>query len=168
MGYSDSDYAGDASSRKSLSGYVFMFCGASIVAGCKQQDIVAQSTCESEFVGLGVCAKEALYLRQFFTEINSWDAAKPVIILGDNSCANALTVDPVFHAKTKHIDIRYKMVKDEVAKGRVGIAKVDTKYNLADLFTKPLGRDRFKCLRRQILGMPDDSETPLWVFIEDV
>eukprot|EP00958_Prasinococcus_capsulatus_P012025 scaffold1198_cov385-Prasinococcus_capsulatus_cf.AAC.1 len=60
------------------------------------------------------------------------------------------------------------MVKDEVAKGRVGIAKVDTKYNLADLFTKPLGRDRFKCLRRQILGMPDDSETPLWVFIEDV
>eukprot|EP00958_Prasinococcus_capsulatus_P025284 scaffold4194_cov312-Prasinococcus_capsulatus_cf.AAC.1 len=62
MGYSDSDYAGDASSRKSLSGYVFMFCGASIVAGCKQQDIVAQSSCEAEFVGLAVCAKEALYL----------------------------------------------------------------------------------------------------------
>eukprot|EP00958_Prasinococcus_capsulatus_P027514 scaffold5585_cov430-Prasinococcus_capsulatus_cf.AAC.1 len=68
-----------------------MFCGASIVAGCKQQDIVAQSTCEGEFVSLAVCAKEALYLRQFFTEINSWNDAKPVIILGDNSCANALT-----------------------------------------------------------------------------
>eukprot|EP00958_Prasinococcus_capsulatus_P029638 scaffold7580_cov901-Prasinococcus_capsulatus_cf.AAC.1 len=161
-GYSDADFAGDPMTRRSLSGYCFTMNGGAIVAGAKQQSCVAQSSCESEFVALSVTCTEALWLKQLLEDLDSWDPDTPVIIYGDNSCANQLAKDPIQHSKCKHIDRRYKHIRDEVMKRRVGIAKIESRLNLADMFTKPLSRARFRSLARRLLGMPPEDKAVKW------
>mmetsp|Transcript_7697 Transcript_7697/g.28359 ORF Transcript_7697/g.28359 Transcript_7697/m.28359 type:complete len:1164 (+) Transcript_7697:1563-5054(+) len=161
-GFSDSDYAGDIGDRKSLTGFVFMWNGASVNANSKKQTSVALSTCEAELYALTRTTQEALFIKHFLTELKVWNSNEPMTIMGDNSCSIQLTKDPVHHPKVKHIAVKYFFIRDEVKKGSVKIEKVETTYNLADLFTKPLGRDRFRFLARQILGMLPEDKTTSW------
>ncbi|GJV26794.1 hypothetical protein Tco_1383242, partial [Tanacetum coccineum] len=77
------------------------------------------------------------------------------------TAAIAISCNPVQHSHTKHIDVRYHFIKEQVEKGIVELFFVGTEYQLADLFTKALSEDRFKSLVRQ-LGMrcltPDELE----------
>ncbi|GJV13976.1 retrovirus-related pol polyprotein from transposon TNT 1-94 [Tanacetum coccineum] len=77
------------------------------------------------------------------------------------SAAIAISCNPVQHSRTKHIDVRYHFIKEQVEKGIVELFFVGTEYQLADLFTKALSEDRFKYLVRR-LGMrcltPDELE----------
>ncbi|GJS70468.1 retrovirus-related pol polyprotein from transposon TNT 1-94 [Tanacetum coccineum] len=79
----------------------------------------------------------------------------------DSKAAIAISCNPVQHSRTKHIDVRYHFIKEQVEKGIVELFFVGTEYQLADLFTKALSEDRFKYLVRR-LGMrcltPDELE----------
>ncbi|GKF38191.1 hypothetical protein Tco_0118252 [Tanacetum coccineum] len=79
----------------------------------------------------------------------------------DSKASIAITCNPVQHFYTKHIDVRYHIIKEQVEKGIVELFFVGTEYQLADLFTKALPEDRFKYLVRR-LGMrcltPDELE----------
>ena len=68
----------------------------------------------------------------------------------DNTSAISLTKNPIQHSKTKHIEIRHHFIRDHVRKGDCEIKFVKTKNQLADLFTKPLVRDRFNKLRKKL------------------
>nr|GFB31448.1 hypothetical protein [Tanacetum cinerariifolium] len=70
----------------------------------------------------------------------------------DSKAAIAILCNPVQHSHTKHIDVRYHFIKEKVEKGIVELFFVRTEYQLADLFTKALSKDRFKYLVRR-LGM---------------
>ena len=153
IGYSDSDFAGPNFGRKSLTGFCFLYNGAAITSGTKQQPLVCLSTCEAEYLALSQSAKEAMYLRQLLEELQIWSSEDPVVILGDNECANQLTADPVAHQRTKHIGLRYHHIRQLVEDQKIVINKVFTDDNLADLFTKALPAARHHLLAKLVLGM---------------
>ena len=70
----------------------------------------------------------------------------------DNTSAIYLTKNPIQHSRTKHIEIRHHFIRDHVQKGDIMLESVDTLHQIADIFTKPLDRDRFCSLRGE-LGM---------------
>ncbi|GJX40607.1 hypothetical protein Tco_0255597 [Tanacetum coccineum] len=100
----------------------------------KKQDCTSMSSAEAKYVSLSACCAQA---------------------------AIAISCNPVQHSRTKHIDVRYHFIKKQVEKGIVELFFVETEYQLPDLFTKALSKDRFKYLVRQ-LGMrcltPDELE----------
>ena len=130
-----------------------MFNGASINSGSKQQPLVCLSTCEAEYVALSQTAKEAMYLRQLLVELQIWKDEDPVVILGDNECANQLTADPIAHQRTKHIEIRYHHGRQHIEDKKIVVNKVHTDDNLADLFTKPMAAEKHNRLAKLVLGM---------------
>nr|GEX30076.1 retrovirus-related Pol polyprotein from transposon TNT 1-94 [Tanacetum cinerariifolium] len=79
----------------------------------------------------------------------------------DSKSAIVISCNPVQHSKTKHIDIRYQFIKEHVEKGTVELYFVSTKYQLADLFTKALPKERFKYLVHRIAAVHPDELYPL-------
>lgn len=81
----------------------------------------------------------------------------PTTILCDNNGAVCLAFDPAFHARVKHLDIKYHYTPERIANGNGHVARVATKDNLSDIFTKPLVKGPFLAFRSQ-LGLVDRSE----------
>ena len=138
-GYCDADWAGDTSDRKSTSGYVFNLAGSPISWRSQKQSCIALSTAEAEYVALSLAAQETVWLRRLMEELNQ-DVTNPTIIFDDSQSATALAKNPQFHRKTKHIDIRYHFIRDQVEKGFVTIKYCASADMLADILTKGLQR----------------------------
>jgi hypothetical protein len=135
--YSDADYAGDPIMRKSTSGMIFMLCGAPILWRSKLQTIVAQSTCEAEFIAAAAAIREGLWLQKLLTDITG---RRQVLQLRcDNESAIALleSTTPKVTGRTKHIDVQYWFVLDHIMKQNVQVDFVSTDLMLADCLTKP-------------------------------
>jgi transposase InsO family protein len=139
-GYSDADW-GQQWHGKSVCGYVFMMEGAPVSWGAKKQSIVAQSSTEAEYVALTYALKELLWGRMFFSEVG-FKIDGPTILYCDNQGAIELAQNASFHARSKHINIRYHFIRDGVGKGYVQLSYIETAENLADIFTKALSRTR--------------------------
>ncbi|GJS42804.1 hypothetical protein Tco_0567847 [Tanacetum coccineum] len=114
---------------------------------------------EAEYVSLSACCAQVLWLRTQLTDYGFHFDKIPMYC--DSKAAIAISCNPVQHSRTKHIDVRYHFIKEQVEKGIVELFFVGTEYQLADLFTKALSEDRFKYLVRR-LGMrcltPDELE----------
>ncbi|GJT71550.1 retrovirus-related pol polyprotein from transposon TNT 1-94 [Tanacetum coccineum] len=158
--FSDSDHAGCLDSRKSTSGGIQFLGGDKLVSwSSKKQDCTSMSSAEAEYVSLSACCAQVLWLRTQLTDYGFHFDKIPMYC--DSKAAIAISCNPVQHSRTKHIDVRYHFIKEQVEKGIVELFFVGTEYQLADLFTKALSEDRFKSLVRQ-LGMrcltPDELE----------
>ena len=141
VGYSDSDWAGDKSDRKSTNGYVFTMCGGAVSWCSRKQTIVAASTCEAEYIGMTMASKEAMWLRRLVSDIRGKSVLEnPLSLLSDNAGAIALTKNEVVNRRNKHIDLAYHFVRDAVRRGIVNITYLPTTEMTADILTKPLGR----------------------------
>lgn len=150
--FSDSDFAGDPSSRKSTSGMLFKFCGGAITWASKRQKCIALSTTEAEFVAASQASKEAVWLHRILSDLCS-SVDKPVLQI-DNESAIRLIKNPEFHSRTKHIDIRYKFVREKFLDGLLDVIHCESERQVADMFTKPLPKFRYQKLR-DCLGMVD-------------
>ena len=106
-GYTDSDYAGDQTTRHSTTGFVCLFNDGPIFWCSCRQTCVALSTTEAEFVAASETAKEAVWLRRFFSGIGA--EVGPLPLLCDNQSAIWLVKNPEFHQRTKHIDVKIIM-----------------------------------------------------------
>ena len=139
FGYSDSDYASDPLDRKSVSGYCFKLNKHSALISWRsgKQPLVAASSCESEYIALFEATKEALNLRQLFSELTI-KPPQTVKLYADNQGAISLSHHPSIHKRTKHINVRYHAVRDYVANNSIYITYIPSKDNTADMFTKPL------------------------------
>ncbi|GJW97070.1 hypothetical protein Tco_0178878 [Tanacetum coccineum] len=120
------DYAGYLDTRKSISG------------------------AKAEYVFLSACCAQVLWLRTQLIDYGFHFDKIPMYY--DSKAAIAISCNPVQHSRTKHIDVRYHFIKEQVEKGIVELFFVGTEYQLADMFTKALPEDRFKYLVRR-LGM---------------
>lgn len=149
-GYSDADWAGDLTDRHSTSGYVFEMGGAAISWRSKKQTCVALSTAEAEYVALAAATQEAVWLRQLTNTILKCD--RSVTLFEDNQSAIAIARNPQFHGRTKHIDIKYHYVREEIEKGIISLEFCPTNLMVADIFTKAVSTDKFKLFRDR-LGM---------------
>ena len=149
VGFSDADWAGDLNDRKSTSGYTFQINGATVSWRSKKQTCVALSTAEAEYIALSAAAQEALWMRQLLTDLNV-NIDEPVTIYEDNQSAIAMSKNPQFHGRSKHIDIKYHFVRDQVEKKTLTVLYCPTGSMLADVFTKGIPKEQFKKLRELI------------------
>ena len=152
IGYSDSDFAGSKTDRKSTSG-TCQFIGSAIVSWhSKKQNSVALSTAEAEYISAGSCCAQILWMKQQLSDYGI--ILDRIPIKCDNTSAINLSKNPVQHSRTKHIEIRHHFLRDHVLKGDCVLEFVDTKNQLADIFTKPLPKEVFFSIRRE-LGLLD-------------
>lgn len=148
-GYSDADYAKDTETRKSTTGYVFIKNGAAITWASQRQQSIALSTTEAEFMAACAATKEALWIKRLLLDLDIFNQ-ESVCLNIDNQSAISVIKNVDFHKRCKHIDIKYKFVKEKFQEQEIDLNYVCTKEQLADLFTKGLSRDRFKYLRDRI------------------
>ena len=153
--YSDTDWATSKTDRKSIGGFVIMLLGAVVAWRCKKQTVVALSTAEAEYMGLCLAVQELLWLDMFLNElgIKAIAQAHPLEVLGDNQASLKMVQEGADNSRTKHIDIKYHFLKDLVRTNRVNITYVDTKFNLADLLTKPKPKGPHMEDTIRVLGM---------------
>jgi hypothetical protein len=139
-GYSDSDWGGDRETRRSTTGYVFIYAGGAVSWKSRRQVTVAASTVEAEYMALGDATKEALWLRSLFYELNIQKRLYPTRVLVDNEGSVSLATNPLLSDRSKHIDIRHHFVRERIIKREVYLSYCPTSDMTADILTKPLGR----------------------------
>ena len=143
-GYADADYANDEDDRKSISGYCyFLFDNSSPVSySSKSQSLVALSTMEAETTAMTDATKEGLWLRSLCYDLRLFGEHQPptniFMVNSDSESALKAIRNPVFHARTKHFDIRQHFVRDVVSSGGVSVDFIEGTKNPADLLTKSL------------------------------
>nr|GEV32722.1 hypothetical protein [Tanacetum cinerariifolium] len=149
IAYSNADHEGCKDDCKSTSGGLQFLGGKLMSRSSKKQDCTAMSTTEPEYVSLSTCCAQVIWMR---TQLLDYVYKYNWILMYCNSkSAIAILCNPVQHSKTKHIDIRYHFIKEYVEKGNVELYFVGTEYQLADLFTKALPKERFEYLLHRIV-----------------
>ena len=154
VGYSDADWAGDQTDRKSTSGYCFSLGSGIVTWRSNKQTCVALSTAEAEYVALSSATQEAIWLQKLLHEIRFTQEEDPIIIYEDNQSAIALAKASKHHVKAKHIDIKYHYIRDQIKEKKVTVIYCPSQDMIADLFTKGLASEQFVKLRF-MLGMRD-------------
>lgn len=139
VGYFDSAHA-DNLSRRSTCGYLFLLHGSPISWASKIQRTVALSTTEAEYMAGTEATREAIWIRGLLHALTK-EQMGPTLLRGDNQGALALAKNPVFHQRTKHIDIRHRFISECVESKVIEVEYVNTKEMLADSLTKPLPKD---------------------------
>lgn len=134
--YCDSDYAGDLESRKSTTSYIIFFAGGPIGWSSRKQSTVALSTTEAEYVAAAECYKEILYLKALIEELTDIECKAKLKI--DNQSAIRLINNGVVNKRSKHIDVKYHFVHEQVKDKLISIEYCKTETQYADIFTKAL------------------------------
>ncbi|GJY11888.1 retrovirus-related pol polyprotein from transposon TNT 1-94 [Tanacetum coccineum] len=159
--FADADHAGCQDTRRSTSGSM-QFLGDRLVSwSSKRQKSAAISNTEAEYIAMSGCCAQILWMRSQLTDYGLGFNKIPMYC--DNKSAIALCCNNVQHSRSKHIDIRFHFIKEHVENGVIELYFVNTEYQLADIFTKALGRERIEFLINK-LGMrsfPGDSKTQL-------
>lgn len=142
IGYSDADWAGCMDSRKSISGYCF-FIGKSLVSWrAKKQATVSRSSSEAEYRALSSAACELQWLLYLFADLRVQLTRTPTLYC-DNQSAVHIASNPVFHERTKHLEIDCHLVREKVLKGTLKLLPVSTSDQVADFLTKALAPPKF-------------------------
>ncbi|GKB96213.1 retrovirus-related pol polyprotein from transposon TNT 1-94, partial [Tanacetum coccineum] len=142
--YADADHAGCQDTRRSTSGSTRFL--------------------DAKYIALSGCCAQILWMQSQLTYYGFQFNKIPLYC--DNKSAIALCCNNVQHSRAKHIDVRYHFIKDQVENVIVELYFVRTKYQLADIFTKPLPRERFNFLIEK-LGMRSMSPEMLKRLIEE-
>ena len=137
VGYSDADYAGDPDSRRSTSGYVYILNGAAVTWSSRRQPIVALSTMESEYIAASDSTREAVWLRRLLEDLNTTQK-EPTQLRCDNQSSILLARNPESHKGSKHIEVRFHYIREQILKKTISISYVDTQNQLADVLTKAI------------------------------
>ena len=139
IGYTDSDFAGCIDSRRSTSGYVFMMAGGAISWKSVKQTLIASSTMEAEFIACYEASNQAIWLRNLITGLQVVEGIeRPLKINCDNKAAELYSKNNRSSSKSKHIDIKFLVVKERVQSFQVSIEHISTDSNVADPLTKGL------------------------------
>jgi hypothetical protein len=153
LGYSDSDWAGSVANRKSTLGCCFTLGFGMISWISKKQSCVALSTTEAWYVATYATSHEEVWLWKLLTGLFDIAMEATCILCKNQSCMK-LSENPMFHDRSKHIEIRYHYIRDIVQKGAVRLQYVATDEQLADVLTKPLSRTKFEYFRDKLDVVP--------------
>ena len=150
FGYCDSGFASDTDTRKSSGGECFFTNTGFLSHRVKNHPIVALSSAEAELIQLCSSVKQALFIRNLMNEIG-FTQLEPTMMNEDNQAAIFLANNKACNDRTKHIHMRYLMVRDTIADKFIKVQHCPTECMLADVFTKPLTIKTFKGLMSMIM-----------------
>lgn len=151
--FSDADWAGCPDNRRSTSGYCIFIGGNLVSWSARKQKTVSRSSTEAEYRSLATATTEIIWIQSLLSELG-FLTPTPTLWC-DNLGATYLTANPIFHARTKHIEIDYHFVRERVAQKKLQVRFISSKDQLADIFTKGLGSPRFQELRDKLtIGAP--------------
>eukprot|EP00253_Pinus_taeda_P028373 PITA_28373 len=157
-GYTDSDWAGCASDRKSTSRRCFGLGSAVVSWFSRKQQSIALSLAEAEYMAASLASCEAIWLRKMLFGLFS-QPLRPSVIYCDNQSCIKLTENPIFHDKSKHIGIKYHFIRDYVQNGAVKLEYISTDEQVVDILAKALPRgkhdyfrDKMGVVRNTFLG----------------
>ena len=145
-GYTYADRVGSVSDRQSTSGFMFSFSKAAITWGSKKQPRVALSSTEAEYQGATVVAYEVAWLYKLLVDLGL-HVERKIVIKYDNLSSIQLAKNPVFHMRTKHIEVHYHFIRERVLAGDIDLVYVSTEEQVAHVFTKALGAKKLRQFR---------------------
>ncbi|GJU32163.1 hypothetical protein Tco_1175752 [Tanacetum coccineum] len=140
----NADRAGCQDTRRSTSGSTQFLGDKLVIWSSKKQKCTVISSTEAEYIVLSGCCSQILWMRSQLTDYGFQFNKIPLYC--DNKSAIALCCNNVQHSRAKHIDIRFHFIKEQMENGIVELYFVRTEYQLANIFTKPLPRERFNFL----------------------
>lgn len=151
----DSDWAGGWKDSdigtKSTSGHVVSIAGCVLLGKSKTQGTTALSSCEAEYISLALAAQEVVHCRQLLWDLKE-DQQGATVLYCDNVAACELTKSETHQQRSKHIAIRYHFIRECVKRGEIEVRWRSGQDNVADMFTKPLGRVLFQRHCEKLLG----------------
>lgn len=147
LGYVDADWGSCAIDRRSYTGSAFILAGGAITWESHKQRTVALSSTEAEYLGLTDAAKEAVYLTNFLKELG-FEGLTDTTLYNDNQGAGELARNPVYHARSKHIEIRQHFIREVLNNYSMKLEYLPTEEMLADILTKQLPKKKHNyCVR---------------------
>lgn len=128
-----------------------MFLGnAPISWKCKKQDSVSKSSTEAEYRAMSATCFEIIWLRGLLTELG-FSQAQPTPLHADNTSAIQIAANPVYHERTKHIEVDCHSIRDAYDRRVISLPHISTSIQIADIFTKTLTRQRHNFLLSKLM-----------------
>ena len=151
--FSDADWAGSLTDRRSTTGYCTFIWGNIVTWRSKKQPVVARSSAEAEFRAMcqGIC--EGIWLRRMLKELGI-SISGPMNLLCDNKAAIEISKNLVHHDRTKHVGLDRHFIKERVEDGMLKLTYVPTSHQIADILTNALAENSFESLKSK-LGLID-------------
>uniref|UniRef100_A0A2N9IDE7 CCHC-type domain-containing protein n=1 Tax=Fagus sylvatica TaxID=28930 RepID=A0A2N9IDE7_FAGSY len=149
--FTDADWAGDPDDRRSTSGLLVYLGPNPITWSAKKQLTMSRSSTESEYRALALASAQLCWFRTLLKDLGVFISAAPILWC-DNISALAIASNPVFHARTKHIEVDFHFVRERVLRKDLAVKFVSTLDQLADIFTKSLPPHRFLDLRSNLMA----------------
>jgi hypothetical protein len=150
-GYRDASFQTDADDSKSQSSFVFHLNGGAVSWKSSKQDTIVDSTMEAEYIAASEATKEAIWIRNFDSELGVVpNASSPMDLYCDNSGAIAQANEPKTHKRVKHVLRHYHHIREIIGRGEVKVCKVHMDHNVADLLTKPLSQPKHEAHMRSM------------------
>ena len=140
--YVDADWGSNFEDKRSTTGYLFYLNDDLISWSTRKQQTVALSSTEAEYMAESEAVKEVIWLKTFINEL-LFEIKIPIQVNCDNQAAIKLAKNPIYHARTKHIDIRHHFIREKVNDGLINLNYIQTSENIADIMTKPLSGPKF-------------------------
>ncbi|KAI3503838.1 hypothetical protein L1887_32292 [Cichorium endivia] len=154
--FTDSDHAGCKLDRKSTSGGCQFLGGRLVSWSSKKQNCVALSSAEAEYVAASTCCSQVLWMKTQLMDYGYRFLQVPIYC--DSKSAITISHNPIQHSMTKHIDLRYHFIKDQILEGNIELYFIPTDEQVADVFTKALDYTKFNYFLDKLEMLNPDSD----------